>query len=148
MKEITTYGDLLAKLETMTEAELNQPVQIADPPNDCRPVELQQGIAIGTVGEFEFEGSRSVIDNRYHADEVVILIDGNPHAEDGAVSYLLKNEGPKEKQVVRHIPQYGPHGKTERVEQYRDGERPEFPTYIGQQCSHRTGLFRSQEKTK
>ncbi len=61
---------------------------------------MARGIAIGTVGEFEFEGSRSVVDNKYHADEVVLLIDANPFAEDGAVAYEMKSKGPKERPVM------------------------------------------------
>ena len=116
--DIPTYRHLAAALQAMTDEQLNQPVQIADPPADCRPVELLKGLAIATVGELEFAGSRSVVDNRYHADDVVLLVDANPFADDGAVAYELRNEGPKDgTPIMRHVPIYDADGPTPREAQ-------------------------------
>jgi len=133
MKELSTYKDLLAALSALSPAQLRQPIQIADPgPDRDKPVELHCGIAIGTVGQFGFCGARSVIDNRYHAGEVVLLIDGNPFAEDGTTAYELKNEGPKKNPVMRHIPIYGKYGRTPREAQYapKKKRRVEIPNHI------------------
>ncbi len=138
MKEIETYRDLLAALQQLTPGQLDQRVQIADPPCDGKPVPMAQGIAIGTVGEFEFEGSRSVVDNCFHADEVVVLIDGNPHAEDGATAYKLETTKTSGKPIIRHIPIYGPGGPTPREAQRKSGKGKEFPDYLVRQCKTRT----------
>lgn len=142
MKEVRTWNDLLHAIEAMTPIEKLQQIQIAKPPSDGRPVALARGIALGTVGAFEFEGSRSVVDNRYHANEVVLLIDGNPFAEDGAMCHEMRREGPPERPVMRTIPNYGPGGKpTPREEQFSPEARKDLPAYIGAQCIRRTEDF-------
>jgi len=101
--KIKTYGDLLKVLVQMNEAELTQAIQIADPPpNEDEPVECCPCYAIGTVKEYEFYRSRSVNDNKYHADDIVMLIDGNSYGKDGAIAYegfdlsqpIYSNAGP------------------------------------------------------
>lgn len=125
MKEIETYKDLLAALSVLTPEQLAQPIQVADPSPDCsKPVELQCGIALGTVGEFGFEGSRSVVDNKYHADDVVILVDGNPHAEDGATAYVWRSGG-------FETASYGVGGPTKREDQFAPKSDGDTPAYVG-----------------
>jgi hypothetical protein len=136
MQEIETYNDLLKALTGLSPGQLMQPIQIADPPNNGKPTAMAQGIAIGTVGELEFEGARSVIDNKYHADEVVLLIDANPFSEDGAIAYEMKKVGPEGRSVMQTIPIYGPSGQTKREEQ-RAPKRNEFPAHLGRTCAVR-----------
>lgn len=112
-----TYRDLLAILQGLHSDQLGQLVQIADPPSDCRPVELMPAIAFGSVQDLEFEGARSAVDNRYNVDELVLLIDHNPFAADGALAYELKQEGPEGKPLMRHVPIYGPDGPTPSTSQ-------------------------------
>jgi hypothetical protein len=109
MQEVETYGDLLRVLLEMADDELDQLIQIAEPgPNGDEPVELKHGIAIGTVASMEFPGARSTHDNCYHADEVVLLVDGNPFAPDGAIAYEFHSTL---EEMEKH-PIYGKNGRT------------------------------------
>lgn len=113
--EVTTYMELLEALKKLTKEQLYQPVQIAIHTADCdKPVELMSSTALGTVGEFEFSGARSVYDNRYHAGDVVLLGDCNPFDEDGVAAWLL-SEG--DNGEVIETPEYLPGGPTPRSEQ-------------------------------
>ena len=106
-REVMTYQDLLDALKTLSPEQLAQPIHVAEPgPNGDIPVELKTGIAIGTVGHLGFSGSRSTVDNKYHADEVVLLIDANPYAPDGAIAYpIYWRDGPtpREAQMAPEI---------------------------------------------
>lgn len=141
LKDVSTYRDLLSALQSMSDEQLNQIVQIADPPTDCRPVPLAFGIAIGTVGDFEFEGARSVVDNQYHADEVVILIDGNPFASDGAMGYTLDKHGPDSKPIIRKVPIYGKKGPTSRESQLAATSK-EFPQHLAKVVNTRGSMMK------
>lgn len=148
IEEIITYQDLLDALALLTNDQRAQPIQIADPPCNGKPTALARGIALGTVGEFEFGGCRSSVDNKYHAKEIVLLIDGNPFGEDGAMSYTMKREGPEEKPLSYMVPNYGPGGPTSREEQRPPGWKPpterdeiKTPAYVGTQCVRRTTDF-------
>lgn len=88
--EITTYADLLAKLQKLSDKQLAQPVQVVQVPPTIDPAEICPGIAFGTVGQLGISPARSSVDNRYHAGENVILFDYNPFGEDGAVAYESK----------------------------------------------------------
>jgi hypothetical protein len=92
--DIDTYRDLRDYLNQLTDAQLDQPVQILSHQSDCdRPHELWSGFAIGTVGHFcasDPEDSRpcrtrSTFDNDHHPESVVILADGNLFNEDGSM---------------------------------------------------------------
>jgi hypothetical protein len=141
MQSIETWGDLLAALNSLTSEQLRQPVQIAESPADCKPVEMQCGIAIGTVGEFEFSGSRSTHDNRYHADDVCLLVDGNSFAEDGAIAYEMKTHKTNGRPVIRHVPLYGKDGPTPREAQMSPNERKEFPAHVASVVRKRGDAF-------
>ena len=89
MDEIRTYRQLLAMLQEVPDEKLDQPVQVAGPHiiSDEMVVTLRPAIAVGTVEEMEFRYARSSEDNRFHPEELVILIDGNPFGKGGAVAY-------------------------------------------------------------
>ena len=93
--EIRTYRDLLNHLLMLGESQLDQTVQVVAGGETTlmhEPVELQPVIAIGAVDYFEFWGVRSSVDNKYHADEIVILCDHGPFGADGATSYILDDK--------------------------------------------------------
>lgn len=122
VREIETWLDLLQALrqiETNHPDWLQQPIQCAPPePDHSIPVGLLPGFAIGTVEGFELPGTRSTVDNKYHADELVLLIDHNPFAEDGVVAYNW--DGPED------VPIYGKDGPTP-LEQQMAPAKAEIP---------------------
>jgi len=104
-RSVRTWGDVLAALQRLTPEQLKQPAQaVLCEPSDSVVSECQSCIAIGTVDEFEIEAIRSVTDNKRHGEEVVILLDYNPFAEDGCVAYELVKGGKR--------PLYGKDGPT------------------------------------
>ena len=95
--EITTWEDLEAKIASMTTEQKRQPVQCLKPTaNEGDVQEMLQGIAIATVEELGFYKCRSTHDNKYHADDAVLLLDANPYDPDGAIGYDwgCENESP------------------------------------------------------
>ena len=113
MKELETLKDLLDYLKKLPKDKLSQPVQGAKDPCSDSIVEMLPGIAIGTMEEMEFYGARSVSNNRFNADEVVILFDFNIHSTDGAIAHTWSPQDDYRKRR----PIYGPSGKTPRSEQ-------------------------------
>ncbi len=86
--EVRTWEDLGAKIAAMTPEQRKQPIQCVKPtPIQDQVQEMLPGIAIATVEQFGFYKCRSTHDNKYNANDVVLLIDSNPFAEDGAVAY-------------------------------------------------------------
>jgi hypothetical protein len=92
IKEIETYRDLLAYLNTLGDLQLDQPIQVLDSCTE-EPVALKGIYAIGTVGDLcacgdgdEFQPTRSTFDNDHHPESVVLLIDANPFGMDGAIA--------------------------------------------------------------
>lgn len=115
LQEIKTYRDLLKALQKLTPGQLKQPIQIM--PSSPFPIkELQPALAIGTIDKLEVYGSRSSIDNRYHPEEVVILADGNPFGEDGAIAYECVG---MRKGKMQRKPIYGDAGPTSKKSQLR-----------------------------
>ena len=88
--EITTYADLLQKLQKLSAKQLSMPVQVVMVPPTLEPAEICPAIAFGTVGQLEISPARSSVDNKYHANEPVIQFDYNPFAVDGAIAYESK----------------------------------------------------------
>lgn len=120
MKELSTYQDLLAALQELSPEQLAQPVQVATCNGNCaKPVELQPAIALGTVAQMEFFRARSSVDNKYHAEEVVVLFDANPYGEDGAVAYTLGDDGDVSETL------YGKDGPTSLADQ-TGGPKPDY----------------------
>lgn len=123
MKELETYRDLLSYLQNASSEYLDQPIQVANPgPNCDEPIELMPGIAIGTVDQMGFFRCRSMVDNKYHAEELVILIDGNPFAKDGAVAYEWKSND--DTGDIDDVPIYGKEGPTD----IKDQTAPQKPS--------------------
>jgi hypothetical protein len=91
----TTLADLLRALQGLTAEQLAQPAQVvrshpvAEHVFAARPV-----ICLGTVDGLGLRYVRSSRDNRRHGDEVVLFIDGNPFARDGAIAYQVTAEDP------------------------------------------------------
>lgn len=87
---IVTYGDLLEFLRWMTEEELGKPIQCILPTQDEDDVqECLQGIAFATVRELGIYKCRSTYDNKYHADDLVILLDCNLHGIEGEIAHVI-----------------------------------------------------------
>jgi hypothetical protein len=118
--EICSWADLANKIMAMPEDQKGMPAQIVvHGPNDdvaeCLPV-----VAFGDVDSMGFYGCRSIVDNRYHGDEFVILTDhSNGFGKDGAVAYELGDFNGDEDQGFfdDSKPIYGKHGKTLPEEQ-------------------------------
>jgi hypothetical protein len=111
MMEVRTWNDLAAKVQAMSPEQRQQPIQCVQPtPSEGDVQEMLQGIAIATVAEFGFYRCRSTHDNKYNASDVVLLMDYNPFAKDGAVAYELSDGAQK--------PIYGKDGPTPREAQY------------------------------
>lgn len=108
--EITTYEDLAnAILALPTERRL-QPVQVAQYTSTLSVIELLPGVALATVGALEIAACRSVYNNKYNADDVVLLVDHNSFSEDGAIGYEMFG-------LDRSNPIYGKGGPTAREQQ-------------------------------
>ena len=109
--DVTTWEDLAAKIAEMTDEQRNQPIQCVNPtPNEDDVQEMLPGIAIATVDEMGFCRCRSTHSNKYEPGDVVLLMDHNPFAEDGAVAYDW-TDGEDD------TPIYGEGGKTDVAEQ-------------------------------
>jgi hypothetical protein len=94
-KEIETYRDLLKALGELTDVQLAQRLQVIAP-SPFSKKELEPVLAIGTIAGMELEGARSCYDNRYHAEDIVLLTDHNPFGENGAIAYEMKFDDDKD----------------------------------------------------
>lgn len=102
MKDIRTYKDLLEYLSALDKKQLEQPVQIADQgPMLSEPIPMKCGIAIGTMDEMEFYAARSVTDNRFHPEEICILVDGSGFGEDGYTAISFPAGSPKKRKAKK-----------------------------------------------
>lgn len=92
MKSIETLGDLRDYLNSLTPEQLKLPAQTAkasamlNEPIECEPI-----IAAGTMDEMQFPAARSVSNNRFIPEEIVLLTDGSPFGKDGATSYTIED---------------------------------------------------------
>lgn len=112
-----TWDDLLVEIARLTPEQRKQPVQVVLPTYDDDVQTCQQGIALDTVANYEFGKCRSVHNNRYCPDDVVLLLDGNPFHADGSYAHEYDFE------TKSWLPVY------------RDGATP---TPIAAQCSPQT----------
>jgi hypothetical protein len=109
--EVTTYEDLANAILALPIEQRQQPVQVAQYTPDDSVIELLPSVALATVGELEIAACRSVYDNKYHAGDVILLVDCNPFDEGGAIAF----------EIVPHengydLPIFSKHGPT-RLEQ-------------------------------
>jgi hypothetical protein len=143
--EIKTYRDLLGKLKQLSDEQLDQPVQVAHFEATLKPVEFCPALAIATVGELQLPFARSIVDNKFHADEVVIFCDWNPFAEDGASGYLQK---PAKNVNTFPImtPIYGSGGKTELKDQQNPAKLPSLLRYVMLTVKYRADEARKQDE--
>jgi hypothetical protein len=99
MRELETYRDLLNFLKECEKngTYLDQKIQIVGLQSDKRESKnievLVPGISIGRVGDYEFEGARSCVDNKYNPDDLVIYTDDNQFDIEGADSLYHIGEG-------------------------------------------------------
>lgn len=108
-----TYKDLLDYLKKLTPAQLNQQVQtVLCTPDDDEVQELTLAIGIDTIANWEIESCRSSVDNKYHEEEIVLLLTHNPFREDGAIAIEWNIDGPD-------VPIYGVEGPTNPNDQRR-----------------------------
>lgn len=104
--DIRTWADLAAKLQQMTPEQLQQPIQCVKPTMDEDDVqEMLTGIAFATVEAFGFHKCRSTHNNKYCPGDLVLLVDYNPYAENGAIAYQLGEDN-------EDIPLFGKDGPT------------------------------------
>lgn len=93
-RTVETWADLLTFLDRCHPAQLSQKIQIITSNPDGDAIQpLLPAVAIGTVDGLEIEHARSSIDNQRHGDELVLLVDHNPFAEDGTYAYEAAGDG-------------------------------------------------------
>ena len=91
--QVKTWADLLAAIFKMSPDQQQQPIQcVRSEPDDAIVCECLPGIAVGTVSEMGFYKCRSVVDNKYRGNDVVLLLDGNPYSPDGAMMHRWNGE--------------------------------------------------------
>lgn len=115
-REIETWWDLMLAIEAMTDEQQSMPIQAVNCTHDSGEVqEMMPGIAIATVEEFEFEACRSTHNNKYCPKDIVLLLDQNSFAKDGAVACRVHGLGAE----WEGEPEYGKDGPTKPEEQRR-----------------------------
>ncbi len=93
-----TYRDLKAKLDSMTDEQLDQVAQIMISQADGdKPYPLHQVVDFDTVQRFtstpdgeQVDTTRSCVDNEHHPEQFVLLCDWNLYAEDGTIGFDLE----------------------------------------------------------
>jgi len=120
--EVTTWEDLAEKIAALTPEQRQKPIQcLYVTPNDSDVQECLPAIAMATIDELGISRCRSVYDNQYHGDDIVLLLDGNPFAEDGAIAYEM-NTNPKPETSLNFLedmkPVYSSHGPTNPSDQW------------------------------
>lgn len=86
--DIETWEDVARIVSMMTPEQRKQPVQCVLGNSDADAVqECLVGVSINTVEKFEFSACRSVHNNKYCPDDIVMLLDVNPYAEDGTAAW-------------------------------------------------------------
>lgn len=109
-----TWKELGQAIVDMTEEQRQQPVQVVElEPSDDIVNELKPAYGIQSIEELGIEACRSIVDNKRHGEDVVLLIDANPFAEDGAVAY----EWPLGDVQAPAVPIYGKDGPTNPADQ-------------------------------
>lgn len=90
-----TYRDLRRCLRMLTEAELDQSVQILPhEPDEGKPIRLEPVVAIDSIERFEVESkTHSADDFEHHPEQIVLLSDYSPYSEDGDSFYELRPDG-------------------------------------------------------
>lgn len=146
--KIRTWEDLARAIAAMTPEERLQPVQCVNPtPNDNDVQECLPGIAFGTVAELQFYACRSSHNNKYCSSDFVLLVDGNPFAEDGAIAY----EWDTEVGDLDEKPIYGSDGKTDRSRQIATAALPttdeELPSHVWHVVEFRSGSMNEKKAT-
>lgn len=120
LADVTTWRDLALAILDMPMEKQAMPVQCCNPtPCHDDVQEMVQGICLGTVSEFEFQACRSTHNNKYCPEDVVLLMDGNPHAAEGATMYEWKPDGTE-------VPEYGSDGPTKPEDQRSPERRPDI----------------------
>lgn len=138
------YKDLLDALQKLTPAQLELEAQAVKPSmgdavHECLPI-----IVVDTVAALEFRKIRSTHNNKYCVEDVVLLLDSNPFAEDGATLYEwdLEQEGD-----AQWIPIYGEGGKTPVEDQQSEVQAPAvLSRYVLEQVNNRVKQIRGDAR--
>jgi len=96
LKVLMTWQDIYEAIGKLTLEQRSQMAQFVLPTLDCDEVqEFMPCVSMATVKQFGFYRCRSAYDNKYHAEDVVMLIDGNMFGKDGeiAVEFKLDDDG-------------------------------------------------------
>lgn len=89
-----TYEELFRALELMSPETRKKKIQVVpNNPNKDESVGTLPVYAIGYVKELELE-IRSCYDAKNHMDDIVLIADDHPFAEDGAFGYDLETADP------------------------------------------------------
>ncbi len=115
--EPQTYEELARLILSLPPELQRQTIQVVkSSPFDiaeCMPV-----IGVDTIANFGFGAARSIYDNKYHGNDLVIFCDGNQFAKDGAIAYEML---PSRKMK----PIYGKNGKTNKKDQEAPDDQPD-----------------------
>ena len=129
-----TWEELEKQIALLSDAEKKKPIQVVkcsangDHVNECMPV-----VAFDSVDTLGIYACRSIVDNERHGEDFVLLLDGNPHAECGAIAWEWG-----EKDFENPI--YGEGGKTDPAKQRSQTiaeEDRDLPPYVLAQVESR-----------
>ena len=97
--ETMTYRELMLKMSKLSDAQLDQPVQLfKDTGDHSKPVLLMPAYDLGTVEEMchvDGEVARQTRgpDFAHHPEQVILLIDGAPFNHDGDTLHTMEDGG-------------------------------------------------------
>lgn len=90
--DVRTWRHLEKRIAELTERQKDQPIQVLKFNGGSRDVNpLLPGVAFATAQCMQIQAARSTYDNKYHPDDLLLLVDGNKFSEDGAMTHRLKN---------------------------------------------------------
>ena len=84
-----TYRQILEALKQLSDEQLDQEAELTIGTYDD-VVPLHSVIGFGTVQFYEYEATRSSVDNRHHPEKHIFLCDFNLYAEDGTMGFDLE----------------------------------------------------------
>lgn len=105
VKKVRTWGDLEVALSKLSAKQKAQPIQTAKSNSGVRMTHaMKRGIALGTMSGLEFYAARSVTDNKFHPEEVVLLVtDSDFGTEDGAVGFEILSMPKNSKKKLKEL---------------------------------------------
>ena len=108
VENVRSWRDLLECLNNFSPEQLDQPVQVCGThPVESYVHELQPAYCVGTVEELGILYCRSSVDNRKNNKEVILCVDYNPFAVDGAIAHQWGTyDDEKDVFIKQNIPIY------------------------------------------